>query len=459
VQPFDIEEVTQTDIARFADRLLPARRMDVAVDGRDIVFGHSRNRPDLAWRKAAVMPRLLSLSAVILAATCGQAAARIPSVSYLALDEVPVARLLANLERREAPLLSPAEKARAIGRIHLLAYARQTDHLTVYRNAPTTVFEGSDATVPCPPQEGGPSGRCLIRGSSGSARQPRETPEPADAGREKTPHLNMALAAYGRARRLEPQNPRTRLALAYLLDEDGRREEARAELRFILRQGLAEPPAALMPWQGDPTAYIEAVEHLRAIAAKRTDRKLASAMARRLPPWPTMEWATPILVPLEPASFEDLIDHGSRVAFDFGGQRTLLRAGWLNSNAAWLVWDPNDRRKITNGSQLFGSVTWHAFWDDGYKALATLDDDGDGEVAGIELAGLALWRDSDRDGVSARHEVRPVAEMGVVALRYRRRRVDPEHWTAAEGVTFADGRTWATYDWIVGPGARRRSPR
>lgn len=56
------------------------------------------------------------------------------------------------------------------------------------------------------------------------------------------------------------------------------------------------------------------------------------------------------------------------------------------------------------------------FFENGYHALATLDDDGDGELAGRELRGLALWQDRNGDGVSDDGEVKPVGAYGVVSL-------------------------------------------
>ena len=83
---------------------------------------------------------------------------------------------------------------------------------------------------------------------------------------------------------------------------------------------------------------------------------------------------------------------------------------------AWLVFDKQSTGSITSGLQLFGNVTFWLFWRNGYDALRALDDDGDGRIAGAELAGLALWHDRNADGVSDRGEVRPVSEWGIVSL-------------------------------------------
>jgi hypothetical protein len=60
---------------------------------------------------------------------------------------------------------------------------------------------------------------------------------------------------------------------------------------------------------------------------------------------------------------------------------------------------------IESGRQLFGSVTWWMFWRDGYQAPAALDDDGNGWLEGNELAGIAIWRDLNGNGVCDPSEI------------------------------------------------------
>lgn len=138
-----------------------------------------------------------------------------------------------------------------------------------------------------------------------------------------------------------------------------------------------------------------------------------------------------------------------RVSFDLTGQGLPLRGGWLKKNAAWLVWDPQSKGKITSGFQLFGSVTWLTPWENGYLALGALDDNGDGKIAGDELKGLSLWRDANANGISDKGEVKPVAYWQIVSLGYRHKRQSKEAWISEAGVTFANGETRPTYDWII----------
>ncbi len=157
---------------------------------------------------------------------------------------------------------------------------------------------------------------------------------------------------------------------------------------------------------------------------------------------------TPVTVPLTAETdLASLIDPAATVPFDLDGSGLPRRWGWINDRAAWLVWDPRHAGKIASGLQLFGAVTFWIFWRDGYEPLAALDDDGNGVLEGHELDGLALWHDLNRNGISEPGEVRPVAEWGIVRLQCH-----PQHDASGmpfhpEGVTFSGGTNRPTYDW------------
>jgi hypothetical protein len=79
-------------------------------------------------------------------------------------------------------------------------------------------------------------------------------------------------------------------------------------------------------------------------------------------------------------------------------------------------------------------------------------------VRGAELRGLALWHDRNRNGVSERGEVRPVAAWGIEALStaYQFAATHPDEipWSSA-GVRFVDGTVRATFDVVLKRAARR----
>jgi hypothetical protein len=382
------------------------------------------------------------------------------------VDEVPVERLLKNLQANAQKLDEP-QRFRAIGRVHLLAYLRRAATLPVYRDSANgNVAEGTiddceklDAQTMgkgnrdnFPPAK--PGERCEAR--SYSLGPKREIPANAFAGpRGLDPHLAAAMQAYERARTLERDNLRTRVALAFVYDRAGRWKSARNELRYVMYQGLKQIPVPQSAgdrsadWETH-TVVTEAAEHFEAIAKLWTDKRLVARVKKRLADSPPAMYVTPIVVPLKhDVAFEDLTDLASPVAFDFTGQGHMMQAGWLTKDAAWLVWDPKAKGRVTSGFQLFGSVTWIASWDNGYNALGALDDNGDGFISGAELDGLALWHDKNENGVSDDGEVEPVADHKIVALKYGHTRVGDGLWAAGEGVLF-EGQNWRpTYDWVL----------
>lgn len=162
---------------------------------------------------------------------------------------------------------------------------------------------------------------------------------------------------------------------------------------------------------------------------------------------------TPIAIPLEDGlAAADIEDHHRQVAFDADGSGLPKRWTWIRPDAAWLVFDRFDERRITSGLQLFGSVTFWLFWQNGYDALRSLDDNGDGSIAGRELEGLSLWQDRNSNGVSERDEVRPVTAWGIASLSCAYEH-DPHHPDeiafSPNGVTFQNGAVRPTFDLIL----------
>jgi hypothetical protein len=96
-------------------------------------------------------------------------------------------------------------------------------------------------------------------------------------------------------------------------------------------------------------------------------------------------------------------------------------------------------------------VTFWLFWPNGYEALRALDDNGDGELRGAELRNLAIWRDSNQNGVSEKGEVSPLAAHRIAALSCAYQPGDGVDVAACSvrGVVLGDGTTRASYDVIL----------
>lgn len=161
-------------------------------------------------------------------------------------------------------------------------------------------------------------------------------------------------------------------------------------------------------------------------------------------------YITPIVFSLKPQTgLSSLLDSHKQVRFNLDGTGRRQQLSWVGPETAILCWDPARTGKITSGKQLFGSVTWWMFWRDGYAAMAALDDNHDGWLAGHELAGLALWFDRNQDGVSGPGEVIPLAQTPVVGLATMATDTEQGSPRSAAGLRLRDGTTLPTWDWTV----------
>ena len=163
---------------------------------------------------------------------------------------------------------------------------------------------------------------------------------------------------------------------------------------------------------------------------------------------------TPIIFSLEPGRGpQDLLADGARVRFDLDGDGRARTWPWVKPTTGILVWDPSGGGRITSGRQLFGSVTFWMFFNDGFHALNVLDDDRDGRLSGLELRGLAVWFDRNTNGRSERGEVVAVARLGIRAIETKATHTATSAgWPAHHaGVKMRDGTTRPLYDWLPMP--------
>lgn len=344
------------------------------------------------------------------------------------LVDVPVDRIVANLEARLSRSPDAAHLHHALARAHAIAYARGVSSLKLSRP------RGSDE----PPDEGQ-----LARGPLPARGQGSATPSAA-ARR----HLEEALKHYGEATRLDPEDLTAALGRAWAIEQSGDEVEARDRYRAVIRRALEKEDYFLAREAGgyllkllSPFAEAKQVAEL-----KRTlfdiEMKIQDYEKRRA--------VTPILIPLVPgASFEDLVSREAAVAFDLDGSGLAQRWQWITPAAGWLVYRGTGERRVDSGIRILGSRTFWIFWSDGYDALAALDDDGDGIVAGRELNALAIWRDGNGNGVAEAGEIRPVRDWGVSALSCARVPHPAGFPYSPHGVTFDDGSVRPTYDWIA----------
>jgi tetratricopeptide (TPR) repeat protein len=350
------------------------------------------------------------------------------------LDKVPIERLVANLEAAVAKDPKNVQLRLNLARVHAMAYAQKTDTAEIRkgREADGAWFGYEPKFVPF------------------------SKVEKADADKQKAAqaHLAKALSVYRQVVEMEPDNLAGRIGHAWLLEQSGKKDDAVKAYRKLIDDAWANESKLRSLPLGGHTITVEAGGYLIALLDAEKDKdeiaklKERSARLEKLP-----RPVTPIAVPLRDGlRAEDLEDRDARVAFDADGSGLPRRWTWITKDAGWLVFDRTGKGEITSGLQLFGSVSFWLFWENGYAALAALDDDGDGTLRGDELKSLAIWNDRNGNGVSEPGEVRPLAEHGVTAVscRFERDTRHPDRVAfSPRGVTFRDGTTRPTFDLIL----------
>ncbi len=383
--------------------------------------------------------------------------------------EVPIERLVADLERQATSGTNRVLYTYWLARVHSLAYAIQAETLEASKKdfVPRVGLPDSDL------------GR------------PTEVTIPASAEARATAqaHLTNAVHQYENAIRLlrkERENERHRwivlplhLGYAWSLEQCGERERALDAYRgtlaiaweievvgeFIWKDWLSQrwedikakrnPIHAHRKQRIDarPCFTDESFRCLfRLLDPVKDKKEIAELKAQEaeLKSIPRSFWISPILVPLAPdCEFGDLVDPDARVQFNLDGLYPDRQWGWITPKAAWLVYDHTGRGEITSGRQLFGNFTFWIFWENGYQALRALDDNDDGFLEGTELTGLSLWHDANSNGQSEPGEVKPLAAWGIEAVSVGSRAHPQGFPWNPEGVRFHDGEQRPTYDWIV----------
>ena len=348
--------------------------------------------------------------------------------------EVPVDRLVANLERELKTDPTNVQTLINLARLHAMAFALKVDEFP--------------AAQPKPDQLELPS---YPPGSGQIPPVVRPAPTPDHAARAAH-HLKEALRHYAAALTLAPDNLTARLGHGWVLQQSGDTRGAIGEYRLIVERAWPSEQKikALMPSQRLFTH--EAAGYLIPLLdASRDAAEISDLRAKRAEIEARPRAITPVAVPLTPdASGEGIVDRLARVRFDADGTGPREWT-WITPEAGWLVYDAGDRGSITSALQWFGNVTFWLFWSNGYDPMRALDDDADGELSGAELGHLAIWHDRDRDGVSDAGEVRPLAAHGIVALSCRYVDGDGTQFAALSprGARFSDGTTRPTYDVIL----------
>ena len=378
-------------------------------------------------------------NSVALLVTCSLlACAQSASALYIRpeIEQVPVKQLAENLEALAAKMPEDAGVRLNLARLHAMAYALKTDTASVFkgREAQGAWFGFEPKHVPF---------------------NTKETDD-AKASEVAQAHLAAAIEDYKKAIALDGKNLTAQLGLGWCLKEAGKEEEAVVQLQKTLKMAWENEQQLRSGRLGGRYITVEAVEYLTPLldADKDADEIAAwKQRAERLSKLPRP--VTPIAVPLTGGlTAADMHDRDAKVTFDADGTGRRQQWTWIHNNSAWLVFDGAGEEKITSAIQMFGSVTFWLFWDNGYQALAALDSNADGELTGEELQHMALWHDKNENGISEAGEVCSLAEHGIVAVSCVGKSSNDKSVAATStvGVRLQDGSTRPTFDLILEAG-------
>jgi len=380
------------------------------------------------------------------------------------IETVPVERLIRNLEQLVSQAPNNLQIRFNLARVHAMAFAqkmRPGDSIEIQKDheAEGAWFGHEPDFVPF---------------------KAAPTNDPALLSSAKA-HLSQAINLYREVVQQDPANMAAKLGYAWCLDQSGDRTLAISAYRQVISDGWAKEQIVVAKHEaarnmrpidngdgtitisldslfvgrlGSDSVTIEAAGYLLPLLDREKDKDEIATLKDRIRLIGQLpRGITPIAIPLrDNARSSDLVDREARVRFDADGTGFRRPWTWITPDAGWLVHAPKKSRPVTSALQMFGSVTFWLFWQNGYQALQSLDDNGDGTLTGKELEGLALWRDSNSNGVSETGEVKPLADWGIVALscRHEVNNTHPDYVaTSPRGVTFEDGRTRPTYDILL----------
>jgi tetratricopeptide (TPR) repeat protein len=352
------------------------------------------------------------------------------------LLKVPIERLVANLEEAVKKEPKNAHLVYNLARVHAMAYARKLDEADIWRGRE---LEGAWFGYEAP----------LV---------PFTVEKSTDAKKlaAAKAHLAKALTRYEEVVKLEPNNLPARLGRAWVIEQSGDKGAAIAAYRKVLEDAWKAEKDLKSLGLGGRTITVEAVGYLVPLLDQEKDKEEIAILRERTKKLEALPRPiTPLVVPLEAGlPVGDLEDRGACVAFDADGSGLKRKWSWVTPKAGWLVYDPSGKGEVSSALQMFGSVSFWLFWDDGYQALAALDDNSDGELTGDELRHMAIWQDLNGNGRCDPGEVRSLADWGVVALscKCQRDQYHPDRiqWSPT-GVRFRDGSTRPTFDLHLHP--------
>jgi tetratricopeptide (TPR) repeat protein len=355
------------------------------------------------------------------------------------LIDVPIERVIQNLEKLLKADPGNATVRFNLARAHAMAYASKNETAQVWKGR----------------EEGG------IWFGYHPEHIPFTVEPTTDKAKLKAAnaHLAEALRQYKELVTISPDNLSAALGYAWCIEQSSDKQNAIKRYRLVIDAAWNKEKDLKRADLGWHSITAEAAGYLIPLLDKNVDKIEINRLKERINVLSTVPRPiTPIVIPLrdglEPGGLQD---HSADVRFDADGTGLQKHWTWISKDAGWLVHDPHHTGKITSALKMFGGVTFWMFWENGYEALRSLDDNGDLSLTGAELKGLAVWRDVNGNGVSENGEVRTLADYGIVAVSCRflsdSNTSDRIAWSS-NGVTFQNGSIRPTYDIVLHPAIR-----
>jgi hypothetical protein len=364
------------------------------------------------------------------------------------IQQVPVERIIANLEDVVAKNPRDLRARNNLARAHAMAFAKKASTLPVgHAGYPAPLLPGGTKPEPVP-------------GPVWFGYEPDHVPfsyvletKDEQATQVAKAHLAKAIQIYKEAMELAPEDYSIKLGYGWCLEQSGEKAQAITVYRAVIAAAWSQEKDMRSVGLGRPLTA-EASGYLIALLDPQKDRDEIATLRGRMTQLSRLPRAvTPIAIPLtDDLRVESLIAPSARVVFDADGSGLEKSWTWITPKAGWLVWAPGHERPVTSALQMFGSVTFWMFWNNGYDAMRALDDNHDGRLTGAELEGLSIWQDRNSNGVDDDGEVQTLLARGIVALACEHDSTPASAEYAAmssSGATFADGRTVPTYDVLL----------
>ena len=339
-------------------------------------------------------------------------------------------RLVKNMEAKVERDPKNPDLLFGLARIHSMAYA--------VKSTMVEVQEGQD----------GPWFGFVPRGIPYQVKQTEDQEAVAAA----KAHLQKAIDLHKSVVDLKSDHYLARLGVAWCTEQAGKKEEAVKLYRALIKDALPVDRKMRSRYHGLPTISTEASTYLIRLLDPKTDADEIATLKQQSE---TTEKGIPRLItPVAVALDRDLrpdefVDRDVAVRFDLDGSGIRRSWQWIDRDTAWLVYDHHGKGQVTSALQMFGSVTFWLFWNNGYDAMASLDDNGDGKLNGNELRHLALWHDRNQNGISESGEVRSLADHGIVELDCTSTTSTSGLHHNPRGVTYSDGHTRPSCDVIL----------